>query len=45
MVGRMAAVGKGPHFLQKNLPIEFFGYGPDCCIKFVSNGTKTLTLK
>ena len=25
----MAAVGKGPHFLQKNPPIEFSGYGPD----------------
>ena len=24
----MAAVGKGPHFLQKNPPIEFSGYGP-----------------
>ena len=24
----MAAVGKGPHFLQKNPPAEFSGYGP-----------------
>ena len=24
----MAAVGKGPHFLQKHPPIEFSGYGP-----------------
>ena len=24
----MAAVGKGPHFFQKNPPIEFSGYGP-----------------
>ena len=28
MVGWMAAVGKGPHFLQKSPPIEFSGYGP-----------------
>ena len=28
VVGLMAAVGKGPHFLQKNPPIEFSGYGP-----------------
>ena len=24
----MAAVGKGPHFLQKNPPAEISGYGP-----------------
>ena len=24
----MAAVGKGPHFLQKNPPADFSGYGP-----------------
>ena len=24
----MAAVGKGSHFLQKNPPTEFSGYGP-----------------
>ena len=24
----MAAVGKGPHFLQKNPPVELSGYGP-----------------
>ena len=24
----MAAIGKDPHFLQKNPPIEFSGYGP-----------------
>ena len=30
MVGWMAAVGKGPHFLQKNPPVEFSGYGPGC---------------
>ena len=31
----MAAVGKGPHFLQKNPPAEFSGYGPvsDATIK------------
>ena len=28
VVSSMAAVGKGPHFLQKNLPAEFSGYGP-----------------
>ena len=27
-VGWMAAVGKSPHFLQKNPPAEFSGYGP-----------------
>ena len=25
----MAAVGKGPHFLQENPPADFSGYGPD----------------
>ena len=25
----MAAVGKGPNFLQKNPPAEFSGYRPD----------------
>ena len=28
VIGWMAAVGKGPHFLQKNPPAEFSGYGP-----------------
>ena len=31
----MAAVGKGPHFLQKNSPAEFSGYGPECYYKVV----------
>ena len=34
----MTAVGKGPHFLQKNPPIEFSDYGPVIiqCIVVVS---------
>ena len=29
VVSWMAAVGKGSHFLQKNSPAEFSGYGPE----------------
>ena len=29
VVGWMAAVGKGPHLLQKNPPAELSGYGPE----------------
>ena len=39
MAGWMATVGKGLHFLQKNPPIEFSGYGPDATNEMLLNWT------